>query len=213
MKMKMKIIISLLSGFLFVGFLTPQAAAQSTRKAGIKGGLNVSNLYVDDVTDENPRYGFNIGVFGEVLSSDVVALQLELLYSTKGSHDYYDGVFGDGDVKYNLNYLDLPVLAVIKLGPTAEIHLGGYASYLLGANIEYSGFVNGSDEVDKDRLNSFDYGLTGGVGFNFGAIQLGARYNYGLAKIADDDVADFLIGDAKNSNAQVYLAFNFMHNK
>src|SRR6188768_4084781 len=84
-----------------------------TGRAGIKGGLNVSNLYIDDVDDENARYGFNVGVYGQAFSSEAFALQLELLYSTKGSRDTYSGVF-DEEVKYNLNYLDLPVLAVFK---------------------------------------------------------------------------------------------------
>src|SRR5688572_27208076 len=137
-----------------------------TGRAGVKGGLNVSNLYIDDVDDENARYGFNVGLYGQALSSETFALQLELLYSTKGSRDTYSGIF-EGEVKYNLNYLDLPVLAVFKLGESAEIHIGGYASYLLNANIEYSGdVVNDVDEIDKDHLNSFDYGLSGGVGFN-----------------------------------------------
>ena len=49
------------------------------RRAGIKGGLNVSNLYMNDVSDENARYGFNVGVYGQVVSSETAALQLELL--------------------------------------------------------------------------------------------------------------------------------------
>ncbi len=209
---KKKIAGMMLMAIVAMVFSSSLAFGQSPRKAGIKGGLNVSNLYIDDVNDENARYGFNVGFFGEVISGDAAALQLELLYSTKGSRAYYDGVF-DQEVKYNLNYLDLPVLAVIKLGETAEIHLGGYASYLLQANIEYNGdWGSGNQEVNKDRLNSFDYGLTGGVGFNFGPVQIGARYNYGLAKIADDDVSRALIGDSKNSNAQVFVAFNLMHN-
>lgn len=185
--------------------------AQSTARAGVKGGLNVSNLYIDDVTDENARYGFNLGVYGQVLSTDKAALQLELLYSTKGSRAFYSNGTIDQEVKYNLNYLDLPVLGVIKLGESAEIHLGGYASYLLNANISYSGdLANGVDEIDKDNLKSYDYGLVGGVGFNFGVVQVGARYNYGLVKIADSDGAKAMLGDSKNSFAQLYVSFNFM---
>jgi hypothetical protein len=177
-------------------------------RAGIKGGLNVSNLYIDDLDDENARYGFNVGVFGQVLASETFALQPELLFSTKGAKASYEGIV-DQTVKYNINYLDLPVLAVFKLGESAEIHVGPYASYLLNANITYSGdIVSGDDEIDRDHLKSFDYGLVGGFGLNFGAIQVGARYNYGLAKIADSDAADLVLGDSKNSVAQLYLSLN-----
>ncbi len=194
--------------FLFGMLLNiPTAHAQKARM-GVKGGLNVTNLYVDDVNDENARFGFNVGLYGQILSNDAFAIQPELLYSTKGAKWENTGVFNQS-VTFNVNYLDLPVLAVIKLGETAEIHVGPYASYLLSANIKYEGdFANGTDNVDRDDLNTTDFGLAGGFGLNFGAMQIGARYNYGLAKIAKSDGAKTLLGDAKNSNAQLYVAFN-----
>lgn len=185
---------------------TNRADAQA--RMGVKGGLNVSNLFIDDVHDENARYGFNVGVYGQIFSNDVFAIQPELLFSTKGSKNKYKGLF-DQTVKFNLNYIDLPVLAVIKLGESAEIHVGPYASYLVNANIDYSGTISATDELDKDDFSAFDFGLAGGIGFNFGAMQVGARYNYGLVKVADSNSGEALIGDARNSNAQLYLAFNF----
>jgi hypothetical protein len=191
----------------FASCISSEVFAQM--RAGVKGGLNVSNLYVDDVDDENARFGFNLGFYGQILSSDVFAIQPELLFSTKGSKIEYGGSFFDQTVKYNLNYLDLPVLAVFKLGESAEIHVGPYVSYLLGANISHDGDLgNGTDEIDRDHLKSFDYGLSGGFGLNFGSMQVGARYNYGLAKLADSDAAELLIGDSKNSVAQLYIALN-----
>lgn len=178
-------------------------------RAGIKGGLNVSNLYVDEVDDENARFGFNLGFYGQVLSSDAFALQPELLFSTKWSKVEYGGSFFDQSFKYNLSYLDLPVLAVFKLGESAEIHVGPYISYLLGADISHEGDLgSGVDDMDRDDLKSFDYGLSGGFGLNFGNFQVGARYNYGLTKLADSDAAELLLGDSKNSVAQLYLALN-----
>lgn len=200
-------ILTVITAVSFASLISNEVHAQM--RAGVKGGLNVSNLYVDDVDDENARYGFNLGVYGQILSSDVFAIQPELLFSTKGSKIEYGGNFFDQTIKYNLSYLDLPVLAVFKLGESAEIHVGPYVSYLLGANISHDGDLgSGVDEIDKDHLKSFDYGLSGGFGLNFGNIQVGARYNYGLAKLADSDAAELLIGDSKNSVAQLYLAFN-----
>lgn len=185
-----------------------QRAAAQFGKAGIKGGLNVSNLYVDDVNDENPRYGFNLGVYGQPYASDVFALQVELLYDTKGARTIYDGIVYQ-EVKYNLNYLTLPVLGVFKLGESAEIHFGGYTGYLLDANISYSGDIsNGVDRIEKSNLKSMDYGLSGGFALNFGMTTAGVRYNYGLAKIAESDAAKSVLGDSKNSCAQIYVAFN-----
>jgi hypothetical protein len=193
-----------------VAFVASEVNAQSmlTRpRAGIKGGLNASNLYVDNVNDENARLGFNVGLFGELISTEAFGLQAELLYTTKGSKNVYDDPF-DQEIKYNLNYLELPLFAVFKIG-AVDLHVGGYGSYLLDANVRYDGdLADGTDEIDKDNLKSWDYGLLAGVGVNFGAMQIGARYNYGLAKIADSNGARKLLGDSKNSCAQLFVAFN-----
>ncbi|HTF22112.1 MAG TPA: porin family protein [Chryseolinea sp.] len=207
--------IKLLSLFALVAMLVAVNGNESSAqmRAGIKGGLNVSNLYLDDIDDENARYGFNVGVYGQVFSTETFAIQPELMYSTRGAKAEYGGLI-DQTVKFNLNYLDLPVLAVFKLGDAAEIHVGPYVSYLLNSNISYSGDLgNGSDEIDRDNLKPFDFGVAGGFGLNFGPMQVGARYNLGLTEIADSDVARTLIGDAKNSCAQLYMAFNFNQDK
>jgi len=188
-------------------------AQRSTARAGVKAGMNVSNLYLgDNVHDENARIGFNGGFYGQILSSEVFAIQPELLYSTKGTRADYSGFTVNQKVRFNLNYLDLPVLAVFKLGPSAEIHLGGYGSYLLNANIDYDGDVtNGVEELDRDHFKSYDYGLVGGFGLNFGAAQIGARYNLGLVKLADSNAARSQLGDSKNSVGQIYLALDLNH--
>jgi Outer membrane protein beta-barrel domain len=197
----------------FLGSFATVAVAQDSDKGGmrggIKGGLNVSNLYVDEVDDENPRYGFNVGVYGQIFSSDVFAIQPEILFSTKGTRTEYSELGFDGEVKFNLNYIELPILAVFKLGDAAEIHVGPYFGYLLSANVDTDGDFDDFDELDKDNFKAWDYGLSAGVGFNFGAAQVGARYNYGLQKLADSDAADTVLGDSKNSCAQLYISFNF----
>lgn len=195
-----------------LGLIANLAVAQSNARVGIKGGLNVSNLYVDEVDDENPRFGFNAGVYAQLFSSDVFAIQPEVLFSTKGTRTEYDNLFGDGALKFNLNYLELPVLAVFKLGDAAEIHVGPYFSYLLSANVDADGDVDGYEDFDRDNFNAWDYGLAAGIGFNLGNAQIGARYNYGLQKLANSDLANTFLGDSKNSCAQVYISFNLNGN-
>lgn len=186
-----------------------ETATTSTARAGIKGGLNVSNLYVDDVDDENARFGFNVGLYAQLFSSDVFAIQPELLYSTKGTRTTYDNVLmGEGDAKFNLNYLEVPVLAVIKLGGAAELHFGPYWSYLLSVNTDIDGDTDTFNELDRDNFRSWDFGIAGGVGLNFGATQIGIRYSKGLRKLENSNEAEALVGDAKNSCAQLYIAFS-----
>ena len=195
----------------FAGLLatTLLKAQNGTAKAGIKGGLNVSSLYINNVTGENARLGFHGGLYGQLFSSEYFALQPELLYSTRGSEAVYNGLLNNETVRFNLNYLDLPVVAVIKLGKSAELHAGTYVSYLLNTNITYTGNSgNGAETLDRDKFKSYDYGLVGGFALNFGATSIGIRYNYGLIQIANSNSARNFVGDSKNSCGQLYLAIN-----
>jgi hypothetical protein len=205
-KVKAKCMMGMLTMLLLAGVVVSSTAQD--RRMGIKGGLNLSNLYIDDVDDENARVGFHVGVYGQILSTETFAIQPELLYTTKGAKTEWDGVI-DQTTTFNLNYLELPILAVFKLGDAAEIHIGPYFSYLLAANIDTKGDLGGGTEtLDRDNFKSFDFGLSGGFGLNFGPVQVGARYNYGLSEIADSDAAKLLLGDSKNSCAQLYVALN-----
>lgn len=206
MNKKTTCIVGILTILLLSGAVVSSTAQD--RRMGVKGGLNLSNLHIDEVDDENARVGFHIGVYGQIFSTETFAIQPELLYTTKGTKTEWTGAI-DQTVTFKLNYLELPVLAVFKLGEAAEIHVGPYVGYLLSANIDTEGDLGGtSEELDRDHFKSFDFGLTGGFGLNFGAVQVGARYNYGLSEIADSDVAELTLGDSKNSCAQVYVALN-----
>ena len=44
-------------------FVNAQSNKTSKVSVGFKGGLNLSNLYVDDIDDENVLIGFNGGLF------------------------------------------------------------------------------------------------------------------------------------------------------
>jgi hypothetical protein len=194
---------------------TTDAQAQNTR-VGLKGGLNLSNLYVDDADDENARIGWHGGLYAQIFSSEAFAIQPELNFSTKGTGITYGVVNNttvsvNHDTRINLSYLDIPVLAVFKLGEAAEIHAGPYWSYLLKAEIRNRGTDpdNEFDTIDRDNFDDWDYGLVGGIGFNLGkAAQLGARYNYGLNPIANSTYGRARLGNAKNQVAQIYLSFN-----
>lgn len=179
-------------------------------RAGIKGGMNVSNFITDEPTDRHTRVGFHVGVFGQLFVNEGFAIQPEVNYSTKGNEITSNFGVIDAETKFNLHYIDVPVLAVFKLGDAVEIHVGPYWSYLVGANIDTDGDL-GDDfvELDRDDFENWDYGLVGGIGFNLNNVQIGARYNYGLNNIAESGGARQMLGSkSKNSVGQIYLAFN-----
>ena len=122
-----------------------------TPKIGIKGGVNFSNFFIDDVSDNNAKAGLNLGLFAKLPVSNGVSIQPELLYSSKGAKVSYNNPLLGGEYRFNLNYLELPVLAVFNLGKNFNIHAGGYAAYLTSANVKAED--NGSS---NEELMSFD---------------------------------------------------------
>jgi hypothetical protein len=205
--------LSLLVSAVVMSMIFHSNAQAQYAKAGIKGGMNLSNLYVNDADDDHARVGFHVGLYGQLFASEAFAIQPEINYSTKGTGvTRVDGNSAEYKSNFNLNYLDIPVLAVFKLGKVAEIHAGPYWSYLLHAEIRNND-RNPDNEfttIDRDNFDDWDYGLVGGIGFNLGeGAQLGVRYNYGLNEIAESPGAKRMFGNSKNQVAQLYLAFNF----
>lgn len=203
---------------------TTQVQAQDDSpgpKFGFKGGLNFSQLYVDqpNAEDENMKLGYHVGVFGKIPLTNFLALQPEVLYTNVGSKIKYGGSdlaealgIESGEVRFNLNYVQVPVAAVINIGPL-NIHAGPYLAYLVSANVKD---LKASDQeatdikdLDTEDFNRIDYGLVGGLAIDIKGLTIGARYNHGWREIGDNGLAGRLTNDSKNSVAQVYLGIGF----
>lgn len=198
-----------------------QAQDNPGPKFGVKGGLNLAQLFIDqpNAQDENMKIGYHVGVFGKIPVTSFLALQPELLYTNTGAKVTYGGsdlanVLGiqEGEVRFNLNYIQLPILLVGNLG-AFNIHAGPYASYLVGANV---GNLEASDlstnqvtDLNTSSFNRIDYGLAGGIAVNLQNIIIGARYNYGLREIGNSGLAGSLTNNSRNSVAQLYVGFGF----
>lgn len=186
------------------------------QEAGLKGGLNFSNLYVNNVDDENMKVGFNAGVYYKAQLVKQLAIQPEINYSLKGAEVIYDNTFlglGNGKYRFNLSYVDVPV--AIKVNPIGNFYVeaGPYVSLLTTVKVKRI-YDDGNKEVisemDRDSFNTLDYGFFGGVGFNFTGGSLGVRYNYGLQEIgASGTTAAQATEDSKNSVLQVFMSFPF----
>jgi hypothetical protein len=211
MKFSAKLIATTLftAGTLF--FTNSQVAAQSLARIGVKGGLNASSLFYDNqgVTNKNERIGFNLGVFAQAPLGEFLAIQPELLYTTKGASADYNVLGLNGRNTFRLNYAELPVLLTFKLGQAVELQAGPYAAYLVNSNVNSNGsFGTGTTAINADNFNRFDYGLAGGVNIYFGKAFIGARYGQGLQKIANSGVASSVLGNAKNSVGMLSVGFS-----
>jgi hypothetical protein len=136
--------------------------------------------------------GFNIGVFTKASHFKGVSIQPELLYTTKGAKlNYTNFTLGAGEYRFNLNYLELPVLAVFNLGKNFNLHLGGYAAYLTNSNItdaKNDGTIDEIADLNASDFNRWDAGLVGGLGFDINKVTIGARYNYGLVMLVKQEM-------------------------
>ncbi|MFA9187743.1 porin family protein [Flavobacterium sp. FBOR7N2.3] len=202
-----------LSGIICLSFVSFTKAQELSPSVGIKGGVNFTNLYTEDVDDNNVLTSFNAGLFANFPVSSAVSIQPELNFSRKGSELVYDNIFASGTTKLKLNYLEMPVLLKLNVTPNFNVHFGPYVAYLIdgqATNETDGGSFNFEENIDNDDLNKWDYGLAAGVGFDFGSTSLGVRYNYGLQTIGKERTfagESYTFPDSKNSALSVYVGF------
>lgn len=190
--------------------LSAQEVSRRTPTFGIKGGINLTNLYVDNVSDEHMKVGANAGIYAKLPVATGFSIQPEMLYSMKGAQEDYNNVFGSGKYRFNLDYLEIPVAAVINVAKNFNIHAGPYVAFLLSAkvkDVDANGNINGVTQLNKDNFQSTDWGLFGGVGFDIGGATLGARYTRGFQEIGKAGLSGNLTQNSKNSGFSFYVGF------
>ncbi|NHN26905.1 PorT family protein [Flavobacterium jejuense] len=209
---KRKKIVATLALLLTTSLAVNAQSKDSSAEFGFKGGLNFSNMYTEDVDDNNVLTSFNAGVYAKLPITDAIAIQPELLYSRKGAELVYDNAFAEGTAKFKLNYIELPLLLKLNLTDSFNVHAGPYFAYLIDAQVTNEtndGTFDFEDTYNNDDFNKFDYGLSAGVGLDFESIGIGVRYNYGLQTVGKERQfagTTYTVPDGKNSNLSLYLA-------
>lgn len=107
---------------------TTAKAQEETASFGLKGGLNFSNLYTNNVDDNNVLTGFNAGLYAKLPLTKTFAIQPEINYTTKGAEVVYNNTITTGTAKFNVNYIEVPVLLVINMTNNFNFHIGPYAA-------------------------------------------------------------------------------------
>ncbi|MEI6408667.1 MAG: porin family protein [Bacteroidota bacterium] len=202
---------------ILVFFLNTLANAQETNQAkiGIKGGVNFSNLYTKDADNTKTLTGFNAGIFAKIPITSRFAIQPELYFTTKGADVTYRNAFVDGTARFKLDYVELPILIVANITKNFHIEAGAYAGVLVSGKVKNQsnvGLFNFEDNIKVEDYNRLDAGLAAGVGFDFGALGIGARYTYGLTKVGKEHTflgTPYRFPDAVNGVLNVYLSVGF----
>lgn len=151
---------------------------------GAKGGINVNKI-----TGQSFKSGFNynyqLGGFAQFNFSRKLGIQPEINFvqtSTEFSNDpsqIYDDLFRDGSQKSaRLNYLEVPVLLNVSIGPTKKVKLQFGPAY--------GGLLKQTIDSLKSNTNIYknaDWSAIGGIWIQLPLVHIGARYKLGLTDL------------------------------
>lgn len=155
---------------------------------GAKAGVNINKIDGKSYKD-GFSYNFQGGGFLQFNFSKTFGLQPEVSFVqtesefTNDANSIYDDLFlGGNQHKAKLNYLEVPLLLNINVGPSKRVKLQLGPSY--GALLNQT--------VDSLRTNgniykNGDWSAIGGVWFQLPFVNLSARYKIGLSDINDID--------------------------
>ena len=98
-----------------------------------------------------------------------------------------------------MDYINIPILANFYVAKNFAIKFGIQPAFNVNAKGKEEAYGI-SVEYDINGIKSFDFSIPVGVSYEFKNLQLDARYNWGLTKIADES-------DCKNSVFQITLGY------
>ncbi|WP_452220680.1 porin family protein [Lacinutrix salivirga] len=183
-------------------------------KFGAKGGVNFSSISGENTDGVENLTSFHAGAVAEIMISDRVSFQPEVLYSKQGANSSFENELEKDEYKYSLDYINVPLLAKIYIAEGFSVVAGPQIGFLLNAEEEYnytskSGVVRNISTTEdvKEFYKSTDFSTSLGLGYQFdNGLNFGARYNLGLSNINDGNDTD----DSKNQNNAIQVSVGFM---
>ena len=194
----------------------PAAQAQTT--FGLKAGLNVANVTLDDDVEAGfevlgvelqPRLGLVAGVFADVALTPQLSFHPEVLYSQKGYTLTSEDDDLDFTVTQQIDYVEVPLLLSYRIpaGPNGlvfGIEGGPTFAYKVSTGTSCSGddFDALCDALDveeneDDGIRDYDLGAALGLTVGAGPFGVGARFTQGITTIDDTE------GQADEEDANV----------
>lgn len=207
---------------LFVLAAAVLVAFSLNAQIGVKVGGNFTGFSSSTEVDGSKMgLGMNVGAIYEMgLVGDMLSLRFEALYSQKG-YDIYNesetaGVKMIQDVKTNIDYLEIPVLAKLQFGDF-YVDAGPYFGYALSGKTTGTYEVGGeSTEIDSDvfgddsNMKKTDFGIHAGLGYEFGLpfakMFVEGRTGLGMMNLYDEVVDDEY---SRNFSGMVSVGFLF----
>ena len=171
--------------------IVPPAFAQGIG-IGAKGGIGIASQRTESGQADpamQVRLGVVAGAFATLPLTSLLDLDPEVLYASRGARLEFEGV----KASVALDYLDIPVMARVRLKHTGTTHYyaaaGPFVAYRLRARSR-TDFGRSTEEIDiTDQVESLDYGVAAGGGTERGRLVIDARFTLGL-KDVDKDTSD-----------------------
>jgi hypothetical protein len=195
-------------------FVTGVANAQSTDKAiklGAKAGVNISNIIKDDGNNNfktDYLVGYHAGITLDIKLLENLAFTPEALYSTKG----YKSTSTFGEYTQTTHFIDIPILASIRLAEGLNVVAGPQVSFLLSTNNKFeTGFGTAEQKIVEDSSDRFKKSLFGGViGFRYDfSNKVGINGRYALDFQKNNENGTSQTPEFKNQVFQVGLGLKF----
>ena len=178
-------------------------------KVGFEIGVNVAN----SVSSYNSNYstgslaGLNVGLTFDLPLIYPLSFAPEVLYSQKG----YTANTQDGNFTQRTEFIDVPLLAKFRVGPTFNFYIGPQLSYLLTTTNTYdNGFTVSSEKYYEGDNGGHKTFLDGVVGVSFDinrSVDLHARYTLDLDQT--DNYGNTYVPNYRNQVWQIGLGFKF----
>lgn len=204
--MKKIILFTFLAVFCFIANAQDEPAKGSDINFGLKGGLNFAMIAGDGSDNFDGKFGFHVGGVVEFPISETFSVQPELLYSSQGDKETFDGM----DIKYKLDYLNLPIMAKYYLSEGFSLEAGPQIGFLLSAKAEGGGVSLDIKELIKD----IDFGLGFGLGYKLeNGLNFSGRFNVGISNMVDSSGnllgEQIEFGDSTNHNNVFQLSVGY----
>jgi Outer membrane protein beta-barrel domain len=178
---------------------------------GVKLGVNIANLSNSDAYTATSIIGVHSGLFLKIPMYKKFSFQPELCFMGNGSELVYNNIIL-GSVRYNLSYLQLPILVDYKIFDFLHVQAGPYISRLLTTKIfdtKTNNAFNFEQNLSDNDFNKFDVGLIGGASFHWQSLSIGARYNLGVLQVANDvsiSGTNYSFANGSNRVASIFIA-------
>lgn len=179
---------------ILIVMLSMTIAASAQRKAGVwsitpKVGMNLANL-AGDVSNNSIKVGLVAGVDGMYQATPLIGVSAGVFYSMQGCS-------GDGDLKLNYNFINIPVLANFYITPDFALKIGLQPAFVASAKQKAD-----KNEYDvKDAMQSIDLSVPIGASYQISDFVIDARYNLGVTKINKNG------GSIRNSVFQITVGY------